>query len=138
MPPGFLFTTLRRADPAMGVSLHLEELDDHWRLAVAGDVDYASCSEFRLCVHRILTSTPRAAIVDLADLQYIDSAGIGILLAMSREYSALGGQLVLVTNPGVDSVLSLIGIGSVFSTASSLDEAVQMLDSDGCIGVTGS
>ncbi len=107
--------------------MQVEDLGDHWRLAASGELDYACCSDFRLGVHRILKSAPRAAIVDLAQLQYIDSTGIGILLAMSKEYQALGGRPVVVTNTAVDSILSLIGIRRFFATASTADEAVRML-----------
>jgi anti-anti-sigma factor len=61
-------------------------------------------------------------------LGYIDSSGLGLLLAMSKEYGAMGGQLVLVTNEFVDKILGMAKIDRVFATASSLADAVEIID----------
>lgn len=120
--PGRKSHALRRGE-AVGLGLKVHELHDHWRLAVAGDLDDAGCSDFRLCIHRILKSEHRAAIIDLANVGYVDSAGLGILLAMSREYEASDRRMVLVTNAAVDKILALAGITHVFATARTADEA---------------
>ena len=52
---------------------------------------------------------------------------LGLLLALSTEYSAHGGRLVLVTNEAVDSILDLTRLSSIFSCARSMDEASTIL-----------
>ena len=97
----------------MALSLELERKQTYWKLSVSGELDYAECSQFRLRIHQILRSGPRFTVVDMNRLELVDSSGVGVLLAMSRECAATGGQLVLV-----------------FRTASSAAEAIQMIRFD--------
>jgi len=114
----------------MTLSLNLEQEPRYWRLSLTGDLDYGECSTFRMSIDRILKSEPRAAVVDLSGLEYLDSSGLGLLLSMSKEYAAVGGRLVLVTNETVDNILSLTRLNGIFATASSTTEALQVLGHD--------
>jgi anti-anti-sigma factor len=109
----------------MSVSMDLEQTDEAWILSLAGDLDYGECSGFRMNIDRILKSMPGATVVDLSQLDYLDSSGLGLLLSLAREYGAAGGRLVLVTNHTVDNILSLTRLTGVFSTAGDLPEALE-------------
>jgi anti-sigma B factor antagonist len=65
--------------------------------------------------------------VDLSDLEYLDSSGLGLLLSLSKEYGSQGGKLVLITNETVDNILSLTRLNAIFSIAGDGEEARQML-----------
>ena len=101
-----------------------------WTLSLFGDLDYGECAAFRMSIDRILSSAPPATIVDLSALEYLDSSGLGLLLSLSKEYGAEGGKLVLVTNETVDNILSLTRLNGIFSTASSIVQAHQILGLD--------
>ncbi|MBN1192614.1 MAG: STAS domain-containing protein [Coriobacteriia bacterium] len=111
----------------MGLSIQLDQSPDSWVLTVQGDLDYSECATFRMTIDRILKHLPATTVVDLAQLDYLDSSGLGLLLSLSKEYGAQGGHLVLVTNESVDSILDLTRLSSLFSCASSLEEARTML-----------
>jgi anti-sigma B factor antagonist len=108
----------------MSLTIDLTQEPTHWVLRLAGDLDYGECASFRMSIDRVLKSTPAATIVDLSDLEYLDSSGLGLLLSLSKEYGAQGGRLVLVTNETVDNILSLTRLNGIFSTASSMEDAV--------------
>ena len=74
-------------------------------------------------------AAPPATVVNLSGLEYLDSSGLGLLLSLSKEYSAEGGKLVLVTNETVDNILSLTRLNGIFSTADSMQQARQISDS---------
>lgn len=112
----------------MALTIDLEQAPVAWVLTLGGDLDYGECATFRLSIDRILKSAPRATIVDLSNLEYLDSSGLGLMLSLSKEYAAQGGKLVLVTNETVDNILSLTRLNGIFSTAQSLNEAHQILD----------
>jgi anti-sigma B factor antagonist len=114
----------------MTLSLNLEQEPSYWCLSLAGDLDYGECSTFRMSIDRILKSEPRAAVVDLSGVEYLDSSGLGLLLSMSKEYATVGGRLVLVTNETVDNILSLTRLNGIFATASTTTEALQALGHD--------
>jgi len=114
----------------MTLALNLEQEPEYWRLSLSGDLDYGECSTFRMSIDRILKSEPRAAVVDLSGVEYLDSSGLGLLLSMSKEYASVGGHLVLITNETVDNILSLTRLNGIFATASSTTEALQVLGHD--------
>jgi len=109
----------------MAVSMDLQPGTEAWVLRVAGELDYSECPGFRIHIDRILQSAPTATIVDLSDLEYLDSSGLGLLLSLSREYTATGGHLVLVTNETVDGILQLTRLSGIFSIASDMPEAME-------------
>ncbi len=111
----------------MALSIDLSQGESHWLLTLAGDLDYGECASFRMNIDRILKATPPSTIVNLSRLEYLDSSGLGLLLSLSKEYGAQGGRLVLVTNETVDNILSLTRLNGIFSTASSVDEALAVL-----------
>ena len=111
----------------MALSLDLEQKPTHWTMTLVGDLDYGECSQFRMGIDRVLRSERRLTIADLSGLGYLDSSGLGLLLAMSKKHAAAGGQLVLITNRTVDDILSLSRLHGIFATASSMPEAMQML-----------
>jgi anti-sigma B factor antagonist len=111
----------------MAVSMELEQGEPVWTLTLAGELDYGECASFRMNIDRILKASPAAAIADLSGIEYLDSSGLGLLLSLSREYTAQGGRLVIVTNDTVDSILELTRLTGIFSIASSIDEAKELL-----------
>ncbi len=112
----------------MTLSINLDQNPGCWKLTLVGDLDYGECATFRMNIDRILKNAPPAAIVDLSDVEYLDSSGLGLLLSLSKEYGQSGGKLVLITNETVDNILSLTRLNGIFATAAGLDEALQMVD----------
>jgi anti-sigma B factor antagonist len=114
----------------VALTMDFEQAPGLWTLSLFGDLDYGECAAFRMSIDRILSSAPPATVVDLSELEYLDSSGLGLLLSLSKEYGAEGGKLVLVTNETVDNILSLTRLNGIFSTATSMLEARQILGLD--------
>jgi anti-sigma B factor antagonist len=111
----------------MTVSIELDPGEQTWVLRLSGELDYSECAPFRMHIDRILSASPPATVVDLSGLEYLDSSGLGLLLSLSREYSAQGGRLVLVTNDTVDGILDLTRLGGIFTVAADMDQAIEVL-----------
>ena len=111
----------------MALSIDLDQQSDYWKLTLAGDLDYGECATFRMNIDRILKNAPPAAIIDLSQVDYLDSSGLGLLLSLSKEYGAQGGRLILITNDTVDNILSLTRLNGIFSTAATPAEAEELL-----------
>ena len=107
----------------MGLIIELDQNHLSWTAKVSGDLDYGQCAAFRLFIDRILRESPPAVILDLSLVDYLDSSGLGLLLALSKEYGAIGGRLVLVINETVENILSLTRLDGIFTAATSLAEA---------------
>jgi anti-anti-sigma factor len=110
----------------MPLDISLSQEPGYWVLTLKGDLDYGECAAFRVNIDRILKSSPPAVILDLKDLEYLDSSGLGLMLALSKEYGTQGGKLVLVTNDTVDNILSLTRLNGIFASAPMMEEAIQI------------
>jgi anti-sigma B factor antagonist len=111
----------------MPLRIELDQGEDYWRLTLEGELDYGECAGFRMNIDRILNAAPPATVVDLSKLDYMDSSGLGLLLSLSKEYTAQGGRLVLITNETVDNILQLTRLTGIFSVAGNDSEAHELI-----------
>jgi anti-anti-sigma factor len=65
-------------------TLDVQPEPDHWLLRVGGELDLHSKSMFRERLTDLLQQARLPIIIDLSDLEFIDSSGLGILLAIAR------------------------------------------------------
>ncbi|MBP3884787.1 MAG: STAS domain-containing protein [Olsenella sp.] len=81
------------------------------RIAVMGEVDVSNASELRDAVEEAFSSNPSAVEIDLAEVPYIDSTGIGVLVGAAHRGKE-SGAAVTVSNPqrNVLRVLSMLGV----------------------------
>lgn len=85
-------------------------------MAVAGDLDAHTFEQFSDAIHGVLESGCTQLFIDLKFVDYISSAGVGVLFSALQRTEERGGQLVLL-NPRetVKSVLDMLGATSFFS-----------------------
>jgi anti-sigma B factor antagonist len=99
-----------------------DEGTGHVRVALAGECDLAVRDE----LHTVLGAAVRASplvIVDLIDLDFLDSSGVHGLVVAHHEAQARGGRVTLINPTGaVAAVLELTGVGPLLSSTGDGDE----------------
>ncbi|NYI06355.1 STAS domain-containing protein [Allostreptomyces psammosilenae] len=86
------------------------ELDGSVVLAVRGDLDLDTVPELRDGITQCLAHRPTVIIVDLHDVGFMDSAGLGTLLECHRRASSVGVRLrVASASPLILRVLRMTG-----------------------------
>jgi anti-anti-sigma factor len=85
--------------------------DGHCRVTMAGELDLATVGQLDEVVDAALRDGAHTVVVDLRDLDFMDSTGIGALLRAQKRLRAEGRHLVLVKSPNtpIAQVLSVIG-----------------------------
>ena len=70
----------------------------------------------------------RLCLVDISELRYINSSGIGVLITILTKFRNKGGELCLV-NPSesVKKLLIITKLNAIFSIESSEEGAIKML-----------
>jgi len=87
-------------------------------LAVSGDLDIAGVAEFLEYAQKLVQSDADVIEVDLRDVTFLDSSGIGALVRL-RKATADGQRLRLSHVPRpVARVLELTGLSDVFADRS--------------------
>jgi anti-sigma B factor antagonist len=91
-------------------------VDDDGVIHVKGRLDAAQSKK----VERVLGSLDTATVVDCRDLDYISSAGLGLLFAAHQRLAASGGALRLVhLSPHIREVFAIAGFDTFFDLDSS-------------------
>jgi anti-sigma B factor antagonist len=95
-------------------------------LAASGEIDVATAPELHDRLGKLLQGSPELLVVDLADVSFIDSTGLGVLVGAVRDVRAGGGDLrLVVTQPQIIRLLEITGLDEVFNVRSSTSDAVR-------------
>ena len=81
------------------------------KVLVTGEVDVSNADELRGALDAALAGAADELTVDLAEVPYIDSTGIGVLVGAAHR-AADAGKKLIVANPqkNVARVLGLLGV----------------------------
>ena len=94
-------------------------------VAAHGEIDLESAVGFDQAVHIAFRSSPHV-IIDLSQVIFIDSSGLGVLFSARRDAMALKGSVSLVQPPSaVHKILIGTQLQQSFRVFSTLEEALQ-------------
>lgn len=94
-------------------------------LEVAGEVDLAVLEQFEEALAGIDCGQSDVAVIDMADVTFIDSTGLSGLVSALNRCREQGGDLRLViTHPNVEKVFQITDLHEVFTIAPTVDEAL--------------
>jgi anti-sigma B factor antagonist len=93
---------------------------------ITGEVDLTNAAELRQVLVTICSETPSVhLIIDLSDVAFIDSTGIGVIVGAHRRVTAKGGRFTaIITTPMVHKVLQTTGLLSVWRVTASIADAL--------------
>lgn len=83
--------------------------------ALSGDIDHHAAREFRTALDELISrSEPELLILDLEQVGFMDSSGIGLILGRLKSVRAAGGEILIKNaSPGIAAVIRLSGLGAL-------------------------
>ena len=95
----------------MALEISSEITDGKAIIRIEGEVDVSNASELRDALDTALADGVKEVEADFAEVAYIDSTGIGVLVGAAHRAQESGSVLV-VANPqkNVERVFSLLGV----------------------------
>ena len=92
-------------------------------IELSGFLDAHTVNSFESHIESILKEGRDRLVIDLKDLHYISSAGIGSLMSLTHHLRKKKGDLVLFRpNPKVYKILDLLGFTKIFNVALNEEE----------------
>ena len=80
-------------------------------------------------LRKIVDSPTTVVVLDLADLEYISSAGLRSIFAIQKTMAARGGRALLLSpTPQVQKVLEIVNAADLAAVFTSVEELDQYLD----------
>jgi anti-sigma B factor antagonist len=103
-----------------GLALTIEQLDTNAvRIALRGELDLEHAYTFDEELRRVEAMEPDCICLDLRELTFLDSSGLGRLVAARRRSLKANRRLVLVRGPAaVQRVLQLTAVEESFEMVS--------------------
>jgi anti-anti-sigma factor len=85
------------------------------RIAVKGELDLAAAPDLLRRLDEAIDATPGGLVeVDFAAVTFVDSSGLGVLVAARKRAHARGGDLSVVNvRPSVQPVFEITGLDKV-------------------------
>jgi len=97
-------------------------------VAVSGEMDLYTATRFKQDLDEVMASTTGDVVLDLSDLDMIDSTALGVMLRTLQRLSDDGRWLILVvTQAHVMRILTITGLRTTFRIAASRSEALQQV-----------
>lgn len=100
------------------------EFSDRVQVSVAGEIGVAAEDKFREALTSALSQDTPCLVVDLADVPFMASAGVGVLMGIRAVLVARGASLVLSSlSPPVARVLEVTGAADLIPIAADPEDA---------------
>jgi anti-sigma B factor antagonist len=94
-------------------------------VAAAGEIDLATVPALRQAVSEHLAAGVTLLVLDLSEVTFIDSTGLGVLVGAGKKAAGVGGSMRLVCdNPRILRLLAMTGLSGVLAVHASRDEAL--------------
>ena len=97
---------------------------------LTGLLDAFSEPTFRKVLNQFIDQGPKHLILSLAQIDFVDSSGLGALVQLVKRAQTAGGTLQIVTNSRVTQTVKLVRLEKFLSLRNSIDEALAQVSSD--------
>ena len=102
------------------------EVKNNYQLfRLTGLLDAFSEATFRKVLSKFIDEGPKHVILDLSQIDFVDSSGLGALVQLVKKAQTLEGTLQIVSNPRVTQTVKLVRLEKFLSLQPSVDEAVK-------------
>ena len=109
----------------MELSLSTRAQGDHMVLAVGGEIDVYTAPQLRQRLIELADEGKSLIVVDMEQVDFLDSTGLGVLVGGLKRARAQDGLLNLVcTQERILKIFRITGLEKVFGIHATVDEAV--------------
>jgi len=119
----------RKGTPPSGVRLDIDESHERAYLNVSGDVDVSTAEQLRKRLMILAKSSAKHIILRLKNVQYMDSAGVAVILELVQEARKTKTELLLLEpSPAAKRALGMIEIEALVNLYESMEECAECLN----------
>lgn len=91
------------------------ESENYWLISVSGEIDIFNSAEFKKTLLELLEEKQLNIKIDCINLSYIDSTGLGALIAVLKKATSYGGKIYLKNvKPSLSKLFKITNLDKVF------------------------
>ncbi len=108
----------------MELAITTRSVNNYMVVAVAGEIDIFTAPQLREKLVELVDAGERLIVVDLLQVDFLDSTALGVLVGIHRRLSPEGGALKLVcTKPHILKMFRISGLDQTFPISPTVDSA---------------
>lgn len=97
-------------------------------ITVSGVLDMLTSPKLEAAIAAAVDKAPTAVVVDLSDVDFLASAGMGVLVSAHDDADGNYGFAVVADGPATSRPLKLVGLAEMLGLRSTLDEVRAVLE----------
>jgi stage II sporulation protein AA (anti-sigma F factor antagonist) len=108
----------RERSTVMSLNIQVKHFKSVLVVRLQGELDHHSAEKVRHTIERELAQeTISHLVLNLADLDFMDSSGLGVILGRYKKVSQLGGKMLLCSiQPSVHRLMEMSGLFKILPT----------------------
>lgn len=93
----------------------LDTLNSFWTVSLAGELDVSTADELKKCLHKLVDEKNIDIKLNLEDLDYIDSTGLGVMIGILKRLK-IEDKEVYIEKPknNVRKIFNITGLDKIF------------------------
>jgi anti-anti-sigma factor len=99
-------------------------------IRLTGLLDAFSEATFSKVLGNLIDEKPNQVILDLSQIEFLDSSGLGALVQLAKKAQNAGGSFQIVANPRVKQTVKLVRLETFLSLQNSLEIALEKINQD--------
>jgi stage II sporulation protein AA (anti-sigma F factor antagonist) len=118
-----------KEEETVSLSVQLEVKQNVLLIRLAGELDHHTAEELRLRVTEILEKeSVRHIILNLEQLTFMDSSGLGVILGRYKQVKKIGGEMVVCSvSPSIKRLFDMSGLFKIIRLETNEQFALQTL-----------
>ncbi|HET9075802.1 MAG TPA: STAS domain-containing protein [Acidimicrobiales bacterium] len=109
---------------AEDVDFQSEDLGSYTVVRAIGYLDFSTSPRLREKLHQVIETAPRVILLDLGQIEFLDSSALGVILNAWKQMQADDATLALLSpQPRITKIFEITALNLSIRIFSSLDEA---------------
>ena len=96
-------------------------------LAVRGEIDISTAPKVKLAAREAVFAGSDRVVLDLSNTTFLDSTGLGVIIALARLLRPDGDIAIVNSDPGIAKTFEITGLAEIFTVCATRDEAIAAL-----------
>jgi anti-anti-sigma factor len=110
------------------MALEITPLQDSMVVLIPCRFDSNNAPDIEKELRSLLTTNPKKIILDFSESDYLASAGLRVILSVSRDFMKCGGRIALIElQPTVLKIFEMSGFTRIFTICISREEALRKM-----------
>lgn len=113
----------------MDIKISTRPLKDNKQVVeIQGEIDVYTSPKVKETINSLIEQGNYFLVVNLEDVRYIDSTGLGVLIGALKRVREHDGNITLVcNNPQIKKIFNITGLVKIFGISKNEEEAIKNL-----------